>query len=165
MCRDRFKFLLSKISFVDPRSRPERCETEFCKTELECLKLFITEQRIDVIVENTNIVIAGILQGISKVYQVREVSILKLTTQEEISALLGRIYYRGLYNLTNISTSICFCDAKGFFVFGAVMIRGRLKLLVQVINNTFYWLAFINCRQEFVNCRLIKNFLKVFFIL
>ena len=90
-----------------------------CKTELECLKLFITEERIDVIVENTNIVIADIITSTSKVYQVRKVSILKLTTQEEISALLGLIYSRGLYNLTNISTNICFCDTKGFSVFGA----------------------------------------------
>ena len=36
-------------------------------------------------------------------------------------------------------------------------------VLVQVINNTFYWLAFIICRPEFVDWS--KAFLKVFFIL
>ena len=36
--------------------------------------------------------------------------------------------------------------------------------LVQVINNTFYWLAFIKRRPAFLNCRLIKKFFKVFFI-
>ena len=35
--------------------------------------------------------------------------------------------------------------------------------LVQVINNTFYWLVFIIYRPEFVD--LSKNFLKVLFIL
>ena len=36
-------------------------------------------------------------------------------------------------------------------------------VLVQVINSTFYWLAFITYRPEFVDW--LKNFLKVFFIL
>ena len=36
-------------------------------------------------------------------------------------------------------------------------------VLVQVINNTFYWLAFIIYRPEFVHWS--KTFLKVFFIL
>ena len=36
-------------------------------------------------------------------------------------------------------------------------------VLVQVINNTFYWLAFIIHRPEFVDWS--KTFLKVFFIL
>ena len=36
-------------------------------------------------------------------------------------------------------------------------------VLVQVINNTFYWLAFIIYRPEFVDWS--KTFLKIFFIL
>ena len=42
-----------------------------CKTELECLKLFITEEILSVIAENTNIVIVDILQ----VCQILKVSI------------------------------------------------------------------------------------------
>ena len=36
-------------------------------------------------------------------------------------------------------------------------------VLVQVINSTFYWLAFIICRPEFVDWS--KTFLKIFFVL
>lgn len=96
-----------------------------CKTELECLKLFITEEMIDVIVENTNIVIADIVQTQKKFVKSLKYPFLKLTTQEDISALLELIYYWGLCNLANITTNICFCDAKGFLVFGAVMKRDR----------------------------------------
>ena len=44
------------------------------------------------------------------------------------------------------------------------MVLGFISfVLVQVINNTFYWLAFIIYRPEFVGWS--KTFLKVFFIL
>ena len=37
--------------------------------------------------------------------------------------------------------------------------------LEQIIDNTFYWLAIEIYRPESINCRLIKNVSKVFFIL
>ena len=79
-----------------------------CKTELECLKLFITEEILSVIGENTNIVIVDILQASAKYVKSWKCPYLKLNTQEEILELLGLTYYCGLYNPTNISTNSFF---------------------------------------------------------
>ena len=69
--------------------------------------------------------------------KIRKVSTLKITTQEEISALLGLVYYWGLYNLTNISTNILLSDTKGFPVFGAVMSRATdLNFYFQKLVST-----------------------------
>ena len=54
---------------------------------------------LDVIVEKTNIVIADILLASAKYVKSRKNPFLKLTTQEEISALLGLFLLRGTVQL------------------------------------------------------------------
>ena len=81
-------------------------------------------------------------------------------TQEEISALLGLIYYRGLYNLKNISTNILFSDTKGFPVFGAVMSRDRFKFLLPKISFCDRWSR--PERWESGRCAAFRDFLEKF---
>ena len=72
--------------------------------------------------------------------------------------------------LHSTSTWVLYCkfadDLQNTFLkehlWGQVLCSIWLVLVV-VINNTFYWLAFIIYRLEFVDCS--KTFLKVFFIL
>ena len=44
------------------------------------------------------------------------------------------MYYRGLYNLTNLSTNILFSEMKYFPVFGTVMNRDRFKFLLSEVG-------------------------------
>ena len=69
---------------------------------------------LDVVVEKTNTVIADILQASAKYVKSRKYPFLKLTTQEEISGLVGLFYYVGLYSFTNNSANICFLIRKVF---------------------------------------------------
>lgn len=44
------------------------------------------------------------------------------------------MYYRGLYNLTNLSTNILFSEIKYFPAFGTVMNRDIFKLLLSEVG-------------------------------
>ena len=112
----------------------------------------------DVIVENTNIVNADILQTSAKYVRSGKYPILKLSTQEEISVLLGLSYYRGLYNLKDISTNILFSDTGGFLVFEAVMRHDRFKFLLSKFG--FDDLGANQKDGKVINLQLSESFLK-----
>ena len=50
---------------------------------------------------------------------------LKITSKEEIHALFGLLYYRGLYNLNGIRVDVLFSDIQGIPMFSAVMSKNR----------------------------------------
>ena len=52
---------------------------------------------------------------------------LKPTTYEEVLALIGMMYYRGLYNLCGHSRKILFSEERGLPFFGATMSRDRYQ--------------------------------------
>ena len=122
------------------------------------MKLFITEEMRDVIVENTNIVNADTLQTSAKYVRSGKYPVLKLSTQGEISVLLGLICYRGLYNLTDISTNILFSDTRGFLVFETVMRHDRFKFLLSKFG--FDDLGANQKDGKVINLQLSESFLK-----
>ena len=105
-----------------------------CKTEIDCWKLFITEQMIDIIIESTNRNIAKTIVNLQDKVESGKYGYLRSTNKDEIEAFLGLIYYRGLYNLSGISAPILFSDTKGLPMFGAVMSRDRFMFLISRIS-------------------------------
>jgi len=84
---------------------------------------------IDIMVTYTNKNIEQFLLKMENPNESGKSPFLKLTDRQEIEALLGIFYYRGLYNLTGHSTAILFSKTKGLPLFSAVMGRDRFKFL------------------------------------
>ena len=108
------------------RGIEKNCKTEM--SEIEYPKLIITQEMIDVIAENTNIVIADIPQA-RKIWKVSIFEINYARTDSNTSwtyLISGTLQpYKQFYQLF---------DAKGFLVFGVVMSQDRFKFLLPKIS-------------------------------
>jgi len=105
-----------------------------CVTEIDCLKLFISENMIEKIVESTNARITRILGRVEGQIDSGKYPYLRLTEKREIEAFIGLVYYRELYNLTNIWADLLFSDEKGLPMFSAVMNRNRFKFFISQLS-------------------------------
>ena len=106
-----------------------------CDSELQCFQLFITDEMIDIVVTNTNKNIDDMLTKLkSRIDSSDKYPYLKHTTRYEVLAFIGLMYYRGLYNLTGISTKVLFSETQGIPMFGAVMSRNRFVFLLSNIG-------------------------------
>ena len=88
---------------------------------------------ISLIVERTNKNISKILKRLSDKMESGKYTNLRETTIAEMEAFIGLLYYRGIYNVTNLSTKTLFSDKKGIHFFGATMSRDRFRFLLSYI--------------------------------
>ena len=98
-------------------------------------RLFITEDMIQIIVDNTNNNINKVIKQHHQKVESDNYTFLEPTTYEEILALIGmHDVYRGLYNLCGHSTKILFSEERGLPFFGATMSRDRYQFLLSRIG-------------------------------
>ena len=136
---------------------------------LDTFKLFFTDEILDTLVMYTNKKIESTFSMLDDtVLESDKYPHVKLTNEIEFEALLGLLYFRGLYNLNNHSLKeVLFSNRDGLPVFGASMSRQRFEFLMghlcfddfetretRWIHDRFAAMRelFEHCNKQFAKC-------------
>ena len=109
-----------------PRTREARC----CKTPREVFDLFITRSMVDTVVQSTNKRIQETINKLGDALEEDDTKpFVRTTDAEEIYALFGLFYFRGLLGVNLKAVHRLFSDRYGHPVFGGTMSRNRFSFL------------------------------------
>ena len=103
-------------------------------TPIDTFKLFITDEMINNIVENTNRKIEEAMNRLENTDKYPYKSYVKIIDDVDLRAFIGIMYLRGLYGLNRHNTRVLFSDRHGMPVFGATMSRLRFEFILKYLS-------------------------------
>ena len=108
-----------------------RGEAKNINSEVRAFSLFVSDEILNIIVQNTNKHIENTMSKLpQEILCNSKYSYLKTTDYLEIRALIGLFCYRGIYNLSGHTVKILFPETMGLPLFSAVMSENRFEFLV-----------------------------------
>ena len=127
-----------RCDVINGQSGKLRGEARNVTSEVEAFDLFLSQEMTDLIVIKTEKHIddrlAVLRENKHHLFESNQNLWLKNTDVLETRALLGLIYFRGLYNLNHYSIDHMFSKEMGIPIFTATMSRQRMKFLLSCIT-------------------------------
>ena len=119
-----------QCDIVKEKQAPRTREARSCKTPREVFDLFITRSMVDTVVQSTNKRIQETINKLGDALEDDDTKpFVRTTDAEEIYALFGLFYFRGLLGVNLKAVHRLFSDRYGHPVFGGTMSRNRFSFL------------------------------------
>ena len=119
-----------QCDIVKEKQAPRTREARSCKTPREVFDLFITRSMVDTVVQSTNKRIQETINKLGDALEDDDTKpFVRTTDAEEIYALFGLFYFRGLLGVNLKAVHRLFPDRYGHPVFGGTMSRNRFSFL------------------------------------
>ena len=119
-----------QCDIVKEKQAPRTREARSCKTPREVFDLFITHSMVDTVVQSTNKRIQETINKLGDALEDDDTKpFVRTTDAEEIYALFGLFYFRGLLGVNLKAVHRLFSDRYGHPVFGGTMSRNWFSFL------------------------------------
>ena len=119
-----------QCDIVKEKQAPRTREARSCKTPREVFDLFITRSMVDTLVQSTNKRIQETINKLGDALEDDDTKpFVRTTDAEEIYALFGLFYFRGLLGVNLKAVHRLFSDRYGHPVFGGTISRNRFSFL------------------------------------